>query len=143
MVGIVMGRIMVPTFLKRMSARANCAMGLGFALASLVPFIFVPSVPLKIGLCALYGFGIGPVFPLLVARGTREFPSQSGAVTGVLYGCMSLGGMTFPLVVGALAGSVGIARSYFFCAAVVCGLFVASIACRGPRCRPAGEAYST
>ena len=133
LVGIIMGRILVPVFLKRISARANLIMGLGIALASIIPFILVPSVPLKIALCALYGFGIGPVFPLLVARGSREFPSQSGAVTGVLYGCMSLGGMTFPLLVGALAGSAGIARSYFFCAAVACGLLVAVIAGRGQR----------
>ena len=137
LVGIIMGRILVPTFLKRMSARANLVMGLAVALASLLPFILLPSVPLKVGLCALYGFGIGPVFPLLVARGTREFPSQSGAVTGVLYGCMALGGMTFPVLVGALAVSGGIARAYLFCAAIVCGLFVASIAGRGPRRRPA------
>jgi fucose permease len=132
LVGIILGRILVPVFLRRMSARANLIMGLGIALASIVPFILVPSIPFKIALCALYGFGIGPVFPLLVARGTREFPLQSGAVTGVLYGCMSLGGMTFPLLVGALAGSVGIARSYSFCAVIVCGLLVAMIAGRKP-----------
>ncbi len=57
--------------------------------------------------CApLYGLGVGPVFPLLMARGSREFPEQSGAVTGILYGGISLGGMVFPLLVGALADSV-------------------------------------
>jgi MFS family permease len=135
LVGILVGRILVPAFLKRISARANLIMGLGIALASIVPFIIVPSVPLKIALCAVYGFGMGPVFPLLVARGSREFPSQSGAVTGVLYGCLSLGGMLFPLVVGALAGYVGIARSYFFCAVIACGLLVAVIAGQGQRPR--------
>lgn len=133
LVGILMGRILVPVFLKKISARANLIMGLGIALASIVPFILIPSVPFKIALCALYGFGIGPVFPLLVARGSSEFPSQSGAVTGVLYACLSLGGMIFPFLVGALAGSAGIERSYFFCAAVACGLLVAVIAGRGQR----------
>jgi MFS family permease len=47
--------------------------------------------------------GVGPVFPLLMARGTREFPEQSGAVTGILGAGVSLGGMAFPLIVGALA----------------------------------------
>ncbi len=137
LVGILVGRILVPVFLKRISARANLIMGLGVALVSIVPFIIVPSVPLKIALCAVYGFGIGPVFPLLVARGSREFPSQSGAVTGVLFGCLSLGGMIFPLLVGAIAGSAGIARSYFFCAVIACGLLVAVIA--GPTERPASR----
>ena len=82
LVGIILGRILVPVFLRRMSARANLIMGLGIAVASIVPFILVPSIPFKIALCALYGFGIGPLFPLLVARGTREFPSQSGSGHG-------------------------------------------------------------
>jgi MFS family permease len=136
LVGIILGRILVPAFLKKISARANLIMGLGIGLASIIPFILVPSVPLKIVLCALYGFGMGPVFPLLVARASREFPSQSGAVTGVLYGCLSLGGMVFPLVVGALAGTAGIARSYFFCAAVAAGLLAAVITIRPARLHP-------
>ena len=126
LVGIIGGRLLVPVLLKRMSPRWNLVGGLAVALAAIIAFILVPWVPAKIGLCALYGFGIGPVFPLLVAKGTREFPAQSGAVTGVLYACMSLGGMVFPLLVGALAGKWGIHYSYFFCAAVVFALLVAN-----------------
>jgi hypothetical protein len=43
--------------------------------------------------------------------------------------------MVFPLLVGALAGSAGIERSYFFCAAVACGLLVAVVAGQGQRLR--------
>jgi FHS family glucose/mannose:H+ symporter-like MFS transporter len=132
LVGIIAGRILIPVFLKKMSVRANLVMGLGVSLACIIPFILVPSVPLKIALCAVYGFGIGPLFPLLVAQGTREFPTQSGAVTGILYASLSLGGMVFPLVVGMLAGKVGIASAYLFCAAVVAGLLLAVVSWRKP-----------
>ncbi|OHD74394.1 MAG: hypothetical protein A2177_15140 [Spirochaetes bacterium RBG_13_68_11] len=81
--------------------------------------------------------GVGPVFPLLMARGSREFPEQSGAVSGVLYAGISLGGMAFPLLVGALAQNVGIARSYWFCAAAAGVLLVAALAQgRAPAARP-------
>ena len=124
LVGIIAGRLLVPLVLKRTSPRRNLIGGLAVSLAALVAFIIVPWVPAKIALCALYGLGIGPVFPLLVAQGTREFPQQAGAVTGVLYACMSFGGMVFPLLVGALAGRWGIDRAYIFCAAMVGVLLV-------------------
>jgi len=126
LIGIIGGRVLVPVFLKRMSPRKNLVGGLAISLVALAAFILAPWIPAKIILCALYGFGIGPVFPLLVAQGTREFPKQAGAVTGVLYACMSLGGMVFPLLVGALAGRWGIGRTYIFCAIMV-GVLLAAV----------------
>jgi hypothetical protein len=38
--------------------------------------------------------------------------------------------MVFPLLVGTLAQSVGIARSYWFCAAAVAGLLAGALAAR-------------
>lgn len=128
LVGIVAGRLLIPLALKRISPDAHLGLSLSIALAGILLFILVPSVPAKAALCALYGLGVGPVFPLLMARGSREFPDQSGAVTGVLFGSMSLGGMVFPLLVGSLAARTGIARSYWFCAVVACGLLVAALA---------------
>jgi len=40
------------------------------------------------------------------------------------------GGMVFPLLVGALAGTFGIARSYWFCAAAAAVLLAAALAAR-------------
>jgi nitrate/nitrite transporter NarK len=72
-----------------------------------------------------------------MARGSREFPDQSGVVTGVLFGGMSLGGMVFPLLVGSIAAGIGIARTYWFCAVVAFGLLVAVLQA-GKRGRAAG-----
>jgi MFS family permease len=119
LVGVIAGRLLVPSFLKRVSPRGILVGGICLALASILSFILAPLVPVKIALAALYGFGIGPLFPLIVAKGTREFPAQAGAVTGLLYGSLSLGGMAFPLLVGALAARWGINHAYLFCAAVL------------------------
>ena len=69
---------------------------LALALGGILAFILVPGPVAKAALCAVYGLGVGPVFPLLV---------------------------------GALAGRVGIARSYWFCAAAA-GLLVGALAMR-------------
>jgi MFS family permease len=126
--GIVAGRLLIPLVLKRIGAETHLRVSFSIALAGILLFILVPSVPVKALLCALYGLGLGPVFPLLMARGSREFPEQPGAVTGVLFACMSLGGMVFPLLVGSIAARIGIARSYWFCAAIACGLLAAALA---------------
>jgi MFS transporter, FHS family, glucose/mannose:H+ symporter len=138
LVGIIAGRFLIPFVLKRMSLRADLCLSLGTALAAIVAFILVPSVPVKVLLCGVYGLGVGPTFPLMLARGSREFPEQSGAVTGVLFAGMSLGGMVFPLLVGLLAARFGIARSYWFCAVAVAGLLVAGLAMRDDARRAAG-----
>jgi FHS family glucose/mannose:H+ symporter-like MFS transporter len=127
LVGIISGRLLMPLALKRLRAETLLPASLTLTLGGILAFILVPGPGAKAGLCAVYGLGVGPVFPLLMARGTREFPEQSGAVSGILYAGIALGGMAFPLLVGALAGKFGIARSYWFCAAAAGGLLIAAL----------------
>ncbi len=139
LVGVITARFLLPRLLRRHAARTVLAAGLGLALVAILSFIFVPVKAVKAALCAVYGLGIGPVFPLLVARGTGEFPTRAGAVTGVLYAALSLGGMAFPLLVGAIAARWGIAHSYVLCAALAAILLVAALVMEGPaRGRSAG-----
>ena len=132
LVGVISGRLLMPLALKRVRAETLLSASLGVALGGILLFILVPGPVAKAALCAMYGLGVGPVFPLLMARGTREFPEQSGAVTGILFAGISLGGMVFPLLIGAVAGVVGIARSYWFCAAAAGALLVATLATARP-----------
>jgi MFS family permease len=125
--GIITARFLLPQVLKRVSSRVILICCLALSLAAILLFILVTVIPLKAALCVVYGLGIGPVFPLVVARGTREFPSQAGAVTGVLYGSLSLGGMAFPLLVGAIAARWGIAHSYFLCVGMAAVLLVSVV----------------
>jgi MFS family permease len=127
LVGIMASRALVPVILRTARPRTVLVGGLSVALAGIVLFLLAPSPAAKAALCALYGFGVGPVFPLLMARGSREYPSQPGAVSGLLFGSLSLGGMTFPLVIGALASRVGLWRSYLFPAVLVAGLLAAML----------------
>ncbi len=124
LIGIISGRLLITQLLKRMKSISIIKGGLVLSLASILVFILVPDIPVKLVACVLYGLGIGPLFPLLMARGVKEYPDQPGAVTGLLFGSMSLGGMVFPLLLGAIATSLGIERSYFLCGVVVVGIFM-------------------
>jgi MFS transporter, FHS family, glucose/mannose:H+ symporter len=128
--GIISGRLLMPLALKRVRAETLLPASLALALGGILAFILVPGPLAKAALCAVYGLGVGPVFPLLMSRGTREFPEQSGVVSGILYAGIALGGMVFPLLVGTVAQSVGIARSYWFCAAAVAGLLAGAMVMR-------------
>ncbi|OHD74387.1 MAG: hypothetical protein A2177_15105, partial [Spirochaetes bacterium RBG_13_68_11] len=130
LVGVISGRLLMPPALKRLRPETLLPASLALALGGIVLFILVAGPGAKAALCAVYGLGVGPVFPLLMARGSREFPEQSGAVSGVLYAGISLGGMAFPLLVGAIAGKVGIALSYWFCAAAAGALLVTALVAR-------------
>jgi fucose permease len=130
LVGIIAGRFLIPLALRRLSTERHLLASFSLSVGAILLFILVPSPGAKAGLCALYGLGIGPVFPLLLAHGSREFPEQSGAVTGVLFAGMSLGGMVFPLLLGVIAARAGIARSYWLSAALACGLLIAAAAMR-------------
>jgi MFS family permease len=127
LVGIITSRALVPALLKRMRPRGVLVTGLSLSLAAIILFLAIPYPVVKAALCALYGLGIGPVFPLLMARGSREYPAQPGAVSGLLFGSLSLGGMVFPLLIGALATRVGLERSYIFPAVVAAGLLIAMV----------------
>jgi fucose permease len=139
--GIIAGRALMPLVLRRLSIERHLVGSLTIAVGGILLFVLVPAPGAKAGLCALYGFGIGPLFPLLLARGAKEFPEQTGAVTGILFAGMSLGGMVFPLLLGVLAARVGIARSYWLSAALACGLLIVAAAMnRTPGSTPAAPA---
>jgi len=135
--GIIASRFLIPVGLKRLSIERHLAASLAVSVVTILLFILVPTAGVKAALCALYGLGVGPVVPLLLARGSREYPRQSGTVTGVLFAGLSLGGMVFPLLLGVIAARVGIARSYWLSAGIACGLLAVSLL---PRRGPTGAA---
>jgi MFS family permease len=126
--GIIAGRLAITALLKKLSVGRLLASGLTLALASILVFILAPPMPIKIVACVLYGLGVGPVFPLLMSIGVKQRPDGPGAVTGMLYAFLSLGGMVFPLLVGAIAAGAGIGLSYLFCAVLATVILVAVLA---------------
>ena len=127
LVGMITGRLATSRLLRRFDSVRLLRAGLGLSLASLAVFLAVPWIAVKLAALLLYGLGTAPVFPLLMARGTALFPDQPGTVSGVLFGSVSLGGMVFPLLLGAAAASLGIRLTYVFVGVIILGLLAAVI----------------
>jgi MFS family permease len=135
LLGMMAGRLTTPRLLRAFSSRKILLFGLVFALASLALFLFARPVPVKTFMVFFYGLGIAPVFPLLMARGTAVYPDQPGTVSGILFMCVSLGGMVFPLLFGAIAERIGIRRTYFLVGLIALGLLLALIRWTSERSR--------
>ncbi len=127
LVGMIAGRLATSRLLKHLTTPRLLKSGMILSLGSLIVFLLAPWIPVKLLAIVLYGLGTAPVFPLLMARGTALFPDQPGTVSGVLFGSVSLGGMVFPLLLGALASRLGIRLSYIVVGVIILGLLLALI----------------
>jgi predicted MFS family arabinose efflux permease len=113
LVGVISGRFVASRVVQRVPPRMLIQGGIGLSFVTLALFLTLPGIPPKLVLIPLYGLGVAPVFPLLMARGTETFPHQPGTVSGVLFGSVSLGGTVFPLLLGAVGTQLGIRRAYW------------------------------
>lgn len=127
LVGVMSSRLATSWLVKRIATKTILLFGLSLASIALLAFLMIPSVGAKAALACIYGLGIGPVFPLMVSKASEEYPKQSGAVTGLLFGSLSLGGMVFPLLLGVLASAAGIERSYFLTLFVLVCILVGTL----------------
>jgi FHS family glucose/mannose:H+ symporter-like MFS transporter len=127
LVGMITGRLLTSRLLRRFASPRILKAGMVLSLLSLVVFLSVPWIPVKLVTLVTYGLGTAPVFPLLMARGTALYPDQPGTVSGVLFGSVSLGGMAFPLLLGAVAASVGIRLTYILVGVIILGILSALI----------------
>lgn len=110
--GVIAGRLATAHLVRRLPPGLLLCIGPLASLAGLAALLFGRWMPVKLAAIVLYGLGIGPVFPLLMARGTAAFPRSPGAVSGLLFASVSLGGMIFPQLLGSVAAREGIRRSY-------------------------------
>lgn len=124
LVGLIVGRISIGRLIRRLPSKAILSAGPVVSFACLLVFVLSPVIWVKVIFVSLYGLGVAPVFPLIMAKGSEEYPKQPGTVTGLLFACMSLGGMVFPLLLGVLASHFGIGRSFYFGFFVLAVLFI-------------------
>ncbi|MDD4104677.1 MAG: MFS transporter [Clostridiales bacterium] len=98
------------------------------AVLGMVLLTFAPNLPLRVLAVALYGFGCGPTWPMLVVLATRMFPERSGSAMGMMM-LSTMGGMTvFPFLIGTLPGNLTVT---FLSAAALAALVLALSALEG------------
>ncbi len=138
LLGMIGGRLATSRLVKAWPARRLVQGGLALTAASLTFFLASPWIGAKLAAIVIYGLGTAPVFPLLMANGTGAFPDCPGVVSGVLFAAVSLGGMVFPILLGAAADAVGIRGAYLIVGGVLAGLLTVVSLARRRLFSPAG-----
>jgi len=113
LIGIILGRFLNSRKPEGVSLYLVPRVGLVIAAVALVFFLNVTDFRMKLVLCFIYGIGVGPVFPSMMAAGTSLYPERSGAVTAVLFSMMSLSGAAFPFMIGSIGNDLGIEKAYY------------------------------
>ena len=67
---------------------------------------------LSVGLCAAAGFAYGPIWSTLVYLATRQFPHATAGAAGRMSAGCGLGGIFYPLLMGAVCDRFGIRASF-------------------------------
>jgi FHS family glucose/mannose:H+ symporter-like MFS transporter len=127
LLGMIAGRLATSRLVRTVAPGVLLCLGPLAALASLAAFLLAPWMPVKLAAILVYGLGVAPIFPLLMARGTAVFPERPGAVSGLLFGSVSLGGMIFPQALGMAAEHIGIRSSYALMAVLLRVILLASL----------------
>ncbi len=112
--GVIIGRIVGLFLLKRFSSGWILKYLPIVSVISFVGFLLVNIIPVKFLFIVLYGFGLSPMFPLLMSYGTEAVPENPGVVTGLLFASLSFGGIVFPLLIGIIAMKVGLQSAFLF-----------------------------
>jgi fucose permease len=133
-VGIVAGRFSTSAIGRRLTAKSilvggHVIGGTVLTIASLAEWW--PG--LVAGVCVT-GFATGAAYPLIVSMACGRHPSQSGAVTGVLFITGTTARMTFPWAVGVSAASHGLMPGIVATGLVL--LIVAGLVALVPRSKP-------
>lgn len=78
------------------------------AAASFIAMILFPSGIVCVLLCFLVGFTYGPIWTTIVAGAAERFPLHKASATGLMSASCGLGGILYPVLMGAIVDLVDI-----------------------------------
>ncbi|MCB0186189.1 MAG: MFS transporter, partial [Caldilineaceae bacterium] len=106
-VALTAGRFLCAAFAER-AGYSLTLLVLAIGITATYPLVVLSSNPwLVSGGVFLTGLSLSGLFPMALAYGTRLYPVQAGAVSGVLSVAMTLGSMIPPLWTGIIAEQWG------------------------------------
>ncbi len=106
--GIAGGRVVASRIADRFDPvrfTASCTTAGGLAILGAVA---LASGPLRIGLFLAAGFAFGPVYPMIMAVAGSLFPHRAAAVAGIVTSTGVIGSVTYPPLMGLIAGVAGL-----------------------------------
>jgi len=112
LIGVISGRLLNARLVGRIDREKILKIAPVIAAFAFGGFILAKSLYATYFFIILYGFGISPLFPLLLAYGTGMVPERPGTTTGILFASLSLGGILFPPLIGLVANHLGLNTGY-------------------------------
>ncbi|MCE7948615.1 MAG: MFS transporter [Chloroflexi bacterium CFX4] len=104
-VGLTAGRLNASWLLRRISNGQMIVLTVTIMIAGVLLILVLPSAQAAGLLSAvIVGFGVGPLFPTVLAFATDRYPSARGTASGVLIAVGTLGGTLLPLLQGQVGG---------------------------------------
>ncbi len=95
---------------------ASCALLGGLAILAAV---ILASGPIRIILFVAAGFAFGPVYPMILAIAGSLFPHRAAAVAGIVTAAGVVGSITYPAMMGLIAGIAGLGAGMFGAAVLI------------------------
>jgi fucose permease len=106
--GMAVGRVVASRVADRFDPvrfTASCAWAGGIAILAAVG---LASGPVRISLFLAAGFAFGPVYPMIMAVAGSLFPHRAAAVAGIVTSAGVVGSITYPPLMGLIAGVAGL-----------------------------------
>ena len=89
-------------------------LGFGGSAVFLLLFLFIKNQWLVLGIYAVLGFLMGPIWPMILGIGISAYKEKSGLAAGLLYAGGGVGGIISPVIIGLIAGRAGFYGGFVF-----------------------------
>jgi FHS family glucose/mannose:H+ symporter-like MFS transporter len=136
-VGLAVGRLVAGRIGRRIAPARYATASVLVGSAAIAAAVLGPVGAVQIGLFAVAGFGLGPVYPMIMAVAGTYYPHRAAAVSGLLTTAGVVGSVTYPPLMGFTSASVGLGAGMLGAAALgaACGAAVLAAAATAGRRR--------
>ncbi len=106
--GLAVGRLVAARIADRFPALPFAVACVAIAAIALLGGIVAPPGACRIALFALAGFGLGPIYPMVMTVAGTYYPHRAAAVSGMLTAAGVGGSVVYPPLMGVASGAVGL-----------------------------------
>lgn len=104
---VMSGSRLLFSFIK-ISERKAILSGYGLSVLAGILMLTVHNAAVTFIGVAIIGFAFGPIWPMIMALGTKSFPDITGLVSSLLMAAGGLGGALLPVLMGACSDTLGL-----------------------------------
>ena len=125
--GLAVGRLVAARIADGFPALPFTVACVAIAATALLGGILAPPGAARIALFALAGFGLGPIYPMIMTVAGTYYPHRAAAVSGVLTAAGVGGSVAYPPLMGVASGAVGLQAGMLGAVALLLGVGAAVV----------------